>query len=78
MKCSTEAKKKMAEILVQELPAAGLAEGDIRSVETGMREILREVGTAALGQYLKAREEELRGQTEVYSCGREEVSYAVR
>lgn len=69
MKCSTEGMKKMAEILVQEMQEAGL--GDIQSVETEMREFLREVGATALGQYLEERDEELRGNREVCECGAE-------
>jgi hypothetical protein len=61
--------KKMAEIVVQEMQQAGLAGKDIRTVETEMRVMLREVGAAALGQYLEEQDEELGGQTEVCGCG---------
>jgi hypothetical protein len=38
MKFSTEVKKKMAQMLVQEMQQAGMGGADIRSAETGMRE----------------------------------------
>ena len=41
MECSTKAIEAMAEIMVQEMGKVGLGGEDIRSVEIGMREILR-------------------------------------
>jgi hypothetical protein len=53
MEFSTDAVKKMAEIMVNEMEQLEIGEGGIREVETGMREFLRAVGAAALGSYLE-------------------------
>jgi hypothetical protein len=51
MECSTKAVEMMAEIMVQEMQQVGLEAGDMRTIETGMREMLRAVGAQALGQH---------------------------
>jgi hypothetical protein len=60
MEFSTEAVKKMAEIMVNEMEQNEAGEGGIRAVETGMREFLREVGAEALGRYLERKDEQMR------------------
>jgi hypothetical protein len=68
MKFSTEAVKKMAEIMVQEMKKIG-AEGEgIREVETRMREFLREVGVQGLGKYLEQQDEQLQEGAVVCEC----------
>lgn len=58
MEFSTEAVRKMAEIMVSEMGQIGMAGQGIREVETGMREFLRAVGNEALGKYLEQKDEE--------------------
>ena len=53
MKFSTEVVEKMAEIMVNEMEAAGQKPGDMRELEMGMREIMRSVGAEALRRYLE-------------------------
>jgi hypothetical protein len=85
MEFSTEAIKKMAEVMVGEMERIGIGGGGIREVETGMREILRAVGAEALGRYLEhadtvAGKEEVRcecGDEEVYRFRREAVVLSV-
>ena len=74
MECSTKAIEAMAEIMVQEMQQVGLEDGDIRKVETEMREMLRAVGAQALGQYLEQRDEAEREEAVVCPCG-EEMEY---
>jgi hypothetical protein len=74
MKFSTEAVKKMAEIMVQEMNKIGAEGQGIREVETTMREFLREVGVQALGTYLEGQDEQLREQDVICVCG-EAMSY---
>lgn len=69
MECSTEAVKAMVEIMVVEMKRSGIASGDIRTIETGMREMLRDVGAKALGEYLEQQDEEFREEAQVCSCG---------
>jgi hypothetical protein len=69
MECSTKALEKMAEIMVAEMKRTGKTGEDIRMVETGMREMLREVGAKALGQYLEQQDEESREEEIVCACG---------
>lgn len=77
MKFSTEAVRKMAEILVQEMNKIG-AEGEgIRGLETTMREFLREVGVQALGNYLEQQDEHQRTEEVVCACG-EAMTYQCR
>jgi hypothetical protein len=85
MEFSTEAIKKMAEVMVGEMERIGVGAGGIREVETGMRELLRAVGAEALGRYLEhadavAGKEEVRcecGDEEVYRFRREAVVLSV-
>lgn len=85
MEFSTEAVKKMAEIMVNEMEQIEAGEGGIRAVETGMREFLREVGAEALGRYLERKDEQIRerekpcgcGSKQVYRCKREAVIVSV-
>lgn len=77
MKFSTEAVKKMAEILVEEMSKMGANGQGIREVETTMREFLREVGAQALGTYLEAQDEQVRTQEVICACG-EAMSYVCR
>lgn len=56
MEFSTEAVKKMAKIMVQEMERLGVGAGGIREIETGMREFLRAVGGEALGQALERKD----------------------
>jgi uncharacterized protein UPF0236 len=74
MKFSTDAVKKMAEIMVQEMNKIGAEAQGIREVETTMREMVREVGGQALGQYLEQQDEQLREQAVICECG-EAMSY---
>lgn len=74
MEFSTEAVKKMAEILVEEMNKIGADGQGIREVETTMREFLREVGAQALGRYLEAQDEQVREQEVICECG-EGMSY---
>ena len=74
MQFSTEAVKKMAEILVEEMNKIGADGQGIREVETTMREFLREVGAQALGTYLEAQDEQVREQEVICACG-EAMSY---
>jgi hypothetical protein len=53
MECSTKAVEAMAEVMVKEMNQAGIEKGDIRTIETRMREVLRAVGAKVLGQYLE-------------------------
>lgn len=69
MKFSTEAVRRMAGILVQEMNKMGVEEQGIREVERTMRELVREVGAQALGQYLEAQDEQMRAQEVVCACG---------
>lgn len=74
MQFSTEAVKKMAEILVEEMNKIGADGQGIREVETTMREFLREVGAQALGTYLEAQDEQVQEQEVICACG-EAMSY---
>jgi hypothetical protein len=58
MKFSTEAIRKMAAMVVAEMKEIGVEGEGIREAETGMRELLREVGVQALGNYLEQKDEE--------------------
>ena len=71
MECSTKAIEAMAEIMVQEMGKVGLGGEAIRSVEIGMREILREVGAKALGQYLEQQAEECQEEAVKCQCEKE-------
>lgn len=71
MECSTKAIEMMAAILVQEMQQVGSEVGDMRMVETKMREMLRAVGAQALGQYLEAQDAEIQAEQVVCSCGQE-------
>jgi hypothetical protein len=77
MKFSTEAVKKMAEIMVQEMNKIGAEGQGIYEVETTMREIVREVGSQALRQYLAQQDEQLRAGEAVCACG-ETMSYVCK
>lgn len=57
MEFNTEVVEKMAEIMVNEMEAAGQKPGDIRELEMGMREIMRKVGEKALGLYLERKDQ---------------------
>jgi hypothetical protein len=69
MECSTKAIEAMAEIMVQEMEQVGLESGDMRAIESGMREILRAVGAKALGQYLEQQDEAKQAEAVVCACG---------
>ena len=69
MKFSTEAIGKMAEIMVKEMQQIGVAGEGIRSVETSMREFLREVGVHALGNYLEEKDAEIEERETACECG---------
>jgi hypothetical protein len=69
MKFSTEAVKKMAEIMIDEMERIGMDEGGMRSVENGMRELLREVGAEALGRYLERVDERNKEREVACACG---------
>jgi hypothetical protein len=71
MEFSTKAVAAMAEIMVAEMKQVGMGGGDIRTIETGMRELLRSVGAKALGQYLEQQEEEHQGAALECQCGQE-------
>ena len=70
MQFSTEAVKKMAEILVEEMNKIGGDGQGIREVETTMREFLREAGVQALGRYLEAQDEQVRKEEVLCECGK--------
>ena len=74
MECSTKALEKMVAIMVAEMKRTGESGEDIRKIETGMREMLREVGAKALGQYLEQQDEESREEEIVCACG-EKMNY---
>jgi len=74
MKFSTEAIRKMAEIMVSEMKQIGMEAEGIREVEKGMREFLREVGVQALGSYLEQKDEEMQETEQVCACG-EQMNY---
>jgi hypothetical protein len=69
MKFSTEAIRKMAEIMVSEMQRIGIEGEGIRGVEMGMREFLREVGIQALGSYLERKDEEIQEAEKICACG---------
>ena len=68
MEFSTEAIRKMAEIMVVEMNQVGIG-GGIREVETGMREFLREVGVKALGSYLEQKDAQIQEAEKICICG---------
>jgi len=74
MECSTKAIAAMADVMVQEMQQFGLEDGDIRTIETEMREMLRAVGAQALGQYLEEQDAEIQEEAVVCSCG-EKMEY---
>jgi hypothetical protein len=69
VKFNTEATKKMAEIMVNEMERIGAGEEGIREVETAMRELLREVGAEALGRYLERVDEQIHEREKPCECG---------
>ena len=69
MEFSTEVVKKMAEIMVGEMERIGIEEGGIRGVESGMRELLREVGAEALGRYLERVDDQNKAREVPCRCG---------
>ena len=70
MEFNTEVVKKMATIMVTEVERLGMAEDGIRALETGMRELLRAVGAAALGQALEHRDQQQHAEaTRPCACG---------
>jgi len=69
MQFSTEAVKKMAEILVEEMNKIGADGQGIGEVETTMREFLRAAGVQALGTYLEAQDEQVQKQEVLCECG---------
>ncbi|HSG43996.1 MAG TPA: hypothetical protein VLA72_12645 [Anaerolineales bacterium] len=77
MECSTKTIAAMAAILVQEMQQVGLEGKELRTIETGMREMLRAVGAQALGQYLEEKDAEIREEQVVCSCG-QEMEYQFR
>jgi hypothetical protein len=73
MEYSTKVTQKIAEILVGEMERMGLAEGNIQEMETGLREMLQQVGAATLGLLLEKRDEsENRGKRLACECGGEQ------
>ena len=77
MKFSTEAVEKMADIMVQEMNRLGAAGPGIWEVETQMREMVREVGAQALGQYLEEQDKQRQEEEVVCGCG-EALSYVCK
>jgi hypothetical protein len=71
MEFSIKVIEVMAEIMVKEMSRVGLGGEDIRTVETGMREILRAVGAKVLGQYLEQQDEEDQEEAVACQCGKE-------
>jgi hypothetical protein len=71
MECSTKAIEAMAEIMVQEMQQVRLEDGDMRTIETEMRERLRAVGANALGQYLEEQDAQIQEEPVICSCGQE-------
>lgn len=63
MEFSTTATQAMAEIMVTEMERMGLAAGNIQEMENGMREMLKGVGAAALGQALERRDKKENGSS---------------
>ena len=57
MEFSTKVVEKMAEIMVEEMGNLMPAPQDIREVETGMRDLLRQVGAEGLKRYLERADE---------------------
>lgn len=77
MKFSTEAVREMAEIMVQEMNKIS-AEGEgICEVETRLRELVREVGAQALGQYLEQQDKQVQEREVICACG-EAMSYVCK
>ena len=76
MEFSRKAVVTMAEIMMTEMKQVGMESGDIRTIETGMRELLRSVGAKALGQYLEEQEEEHQREAVECQCGRRWRMYA--
>lgn len=68
MEFSTKVVEKMAEIMVVEMGKSGQVPGDIRELETGMREILRSVGAEAMGRYLEGMDQAEPLEKEI-ACG---------
>lgn len=73
MKFSTQAVKKMAEIMVSEMIQLGIGENGIREVETTMREFVRQVGAQALGQYLEQVDEQMHEREKPCECGNQQT-----
>lgn len=72
MECSKKEIAAMADVMVQEMQQqVGLEDGDIRTIETEMREMLRAVGAQALGQYLEKQDEAKQEEAVVCPCGQE-------
>jgi len=69
VKFSTEAIGKMAEIMVEEMKRVEIKGEGIRPVETSMRELLREVGAKALGNYLEQEDEQIHEREKACECG---------
>lgn len=57
MEFSTKVVEKMAEIMAEEMGNLMPAPQDIREIETGMRDLLRQVGAASLKRYLERADE---------------------
>ncbi len=57
MEFSTKVIETMAKIMAEEMGKMMPAPENIRTVETGMRELLRKVGAEALSQYLERADE---------------------
>ena len=70
MEFSTKVVEKMAEIMVNEMEAAGQKPGDIRELEMGMRASIRSVGADALRRYLERMDQaEPLEKTRPCECG---------
>lgn len=77
MEFSTKAIEKMAEIMDEEMGKMIPEAGDIREVETGMRQMLRKVGVEALKRYLEREDEAERlEKTKACECqGQQEYQF---
>jgi len=70
MEFSTEVVEKMAEIMVDEMLGVMPEPHDMRELETGMRELVRQVGAESLKQYLeRADQTEAEEQEKACACG---------
>jgi len=67
MKFSTEIVREMAKMAAREMKDLGGE--NILELETGMRELLKNVGAEAIGVVLEERDEEIRKEQQLCRCG---------